>query len=91
MGAIKPPQKTKNKMNTSSSYFVLRAIDSFGDNWPLASRTVGIDGDHATFEAAKASAAKYVADKDFRKALRISNGWAINTIKKLEISEVTCS
>lgn len=85
-----PAINTPNRMNAQANYFILRAKDCFGDTWPLANRTAGIDGErHASLEAAKASAARFKADKAVRRALRETNGWQKNSIRGLEVCEVS--
>jgi len=80
-------------MNSSqSSYFIVRAVDAFGDSWPLASLTSGIDGKrHESLASAEAFVASFKADKPMRKALREQVGWQANTLRRLEVSEVTIS
>lgn len=75
-----------------SSFFIIRAVDAFGDSWPLASLTSGIDGKrHDSMGSAKAFIASFKADKTMRKALREQVGWQANTLRRLEVSEVTIS
>ncbi|HEX2901690.1 MAG TPA: hypothetical protein VHS96_18405 [Bacteroidia bacterium] len=75
-----------------NQYFVLRAKDCFGDTWPLANRTAGIDGErHKTLESAKVVAARFKAEKEFRVSLRQRNAWQQGTIRGLEILEVYAS
>lgn len=69
--------------------YILRAKDCFGDTWPLANIAAGIDGSHDSLEAAKASAARFAISREFRRELRERNGWQPNTIRGLEVAEVT--
>jgi len=80
-------------MNSSqSSFFIVRAIDAFGDSWPLASVTSGIDGKrHESLASTKAFVASFKSDKAMRKALREQVGWQANTLRRLEVCEVTIS
>jgi hypothetical protein len=76
----------------ATKYFIVRARDAFGDTWPLGNVTSGIDGKcHESLEAAKAVVAKYTEDKETRRAFRELNGWTKNSIRRLEVSEVTVS
>jgi len=80
-------------MNSSqSSFFIVRAVDTFGDYWPLVSLTSGIDGKrHESLASAKAFVTSFKADKPMRKTLRQQVGWQANTLRSLEVSEVTIS
>ena len=74
------------------SFFIVRAVDAFGDSWPLASPTSGIDGKrHESMASAKAFVASFKSDKALRKTLRLQVGWQANTLRRLEVSEVTIS
>ena len=75
-----------------SSFFIVRAVDAFGDTWPLASVTSGIDGKrHESMASARAFVASFKADKALRRALRLQVGWQAHTLRRLEVSEVSIS
>ena len=73
------------------SFFIVRAVDAFGDTWPLSSVS-GIDGKrHESLASAKAFVASFKANKALRRALRLQVGWQANTLRRLEVSEVSIS
>ena len=79
-------------MTPTKSFFIIRAIDAFGDSWPLGSLTSGIDGKrHESLASAKAFVASFKANKALRRALRLQVGWQANTLRRLEVSEVSIS
>ena len=74
---------------SSQSFVIVRAVDSFGDSWPLANPFAGIDGvRHANKIAADKVVARYRAEKEFRKTLRERNGWQPNTVRALQCVEI---
>jgi hypothetical protein len=78
------------KNTQKNTFYVLRATDCFGDNWPLASTIEGIDGiRHPSLASAQAVAATFKAQKAFRKQMREANGWEANSIRGLQVDKVT--
>jgi hypothetical protein len=81
---------TIHKQKPMKTYYILKAIDCFGDLWPLNTMN-GIDGTHDTIESAKASADRFTSEKEFRCMMREQNGWEKNSIRSLQIDEVCVS
>lgn len=73
-------------------FYIVRAVDTFGDTWPLTNRFAGIDGErHVSKEAAQAIVARYKTEQAFRRDLRERNGWQLNSVRKLQISEIVAA
>lgn len=47
-----------------NTFYVLRAIDAHGDNWPLSNPLAGIDGIRHTSKASAEAAAEYARSEE---------------------------
>jgi len=80
---------SNNTAATSSKFYVVRVVDTFGDTWPLGRPTAGIDGvEYATVELAKAAVELLKQSKAQRSALRERNGWQKGTLRSVMVCEV---
>jgi hypothetical protein len=74
---------------TTTTYYIVRVQDKFGDSYPLLAPHCGIDGErHTTLEAARAVADKFASDREFRKEMRLVNCWERNTVAGVYVAEV---